>query len=76
MTTEKVFKDEPQQPVLRRWMCATAECEGEMICTGQGFTQFHTTWDHRCDKCGRMEGARGSYPGIVYVVPQKGEHRE
>lgn len=41
--------------------------EGNMICTGEGFTQWYTTWKHKCDKCGEYDSYQSkSYPITEY----------
>lgn len=33
------------------------KCEGGLMkCTGEGLTQWDTTWMHRCNKCGFEQG--------------------
>ena len=56
------------RPVRVRLACAVVGCAGYMECTGSGFTQIHTTWDHRCSMCGILEGIEDArYPRIEYV---------
>ena len=40
------------------------ECkDGLMISTGNGFTQWDTTWEHKCNKCRFIENIiNKSYP--------------
>ncbi len=67
----RTFNDEPVTVVKRRWRCAENGCSGDMRSTGEGFTQFKTTWRHRCDKCGREEGADLTYPRIAYLPDEE-----
>lgn len=44
-------------------------CEkGIMHATGRGVTQWHSYWEHKCNKCGHVESYENiSYPHTEYV---------
>ena len=41
--------------------------EGIMYATGRGVTQWHSYWEHKCNKCGHIESYENtSYPHTEY----------
>lgn len=64
---DKRFRDEPRKPVHRHWLC-DADCSGEMVSLGMGMSNANgSSWQHRCDKCGREAWASATYPRITHI---------
>jgi formylmethanofuran dehydrogenase subunit E len=51
--------------------------EGLMHSTGKGITQWHSSWEHKCDKCGEIVWYENkSYPATGYRDVGKTKERK
>lgn len=69
MLPEGSIEPEKRRTELRvyRQRAYHPDCGGEFVSTGYGQTAGHTSFVHRCSKCGLRTWFRApSYPRIVY----------